>query len=264
LSVPYNPPVADHDRDLQEAFDRQAATFERSPVASDPAALGRLVAFADLPPGSRVFDAGCGPGLVAEAFLRAGHRVLGVDLSEEMIARAQARCGGFGDRARFARQSIHDPVEGGFDAAVSRLVIHHVLEPAGFVRRQVELLRPGGVLVAADIVTDPDPGRRRWRDEVERARDRTHVRTLTPGELVDCLAGAGLEGIRVVEEPFANDFDEWFDRGAPARPKDEVRALLLSGPGARGFAPFPQPGGSLRLDGCRALVRGQRPVPAPP
>ncbi len=237
--------------------------FERSPAASDPAALERLVAFADLPAGSRVLDAGCGPGLVAEAFLRAGHRVLGVDLSDEMIARALARCAGFGDRARFVRQSIHDPLEGGFDAAVSRLVIHHLLEPAGFVRRQVELLRPGGVLLAADILTDPDPGRRRWHDEVERARDRTHVRTLTPGELVDLLAGAGLEAIRAVEEPFANDFDEWFDRGTPVRAKEEVRALLLSGPGARGFAPARQPGGSVRLDGWRVLARGARPVRPP-
>src|SRR5574341_346975 len=171
--------------------------FERSPAASDRAALKRLVAFADLPAGSRILDAGCGPGLVAEAFLAAGHGVLGVDLSEEMVARARARCARFGDRARFERQSLHDPIDGPFDAAVSRMVIHHLLEPAAFVRRQVELLPPGGVLLAVDIVTDPDPGRRRWHDEVERARDRTHVRTLTPGEIVDLLAGSGVEAIRV-------------------------------------------------------------------
>ena len=230
--------------------------FERSPVASDPAALERLVAFADLPAGSRVLDAGCGPGLVAEAFLRAGHRVLGVDLSGEMVSRARARCAGYGDRARFERQSLHEPVAGPFDAAVSRMVIHHLLDPAAFVRRQVELLRPGGVLVAADIVTDPDPGRRRWHGEVERARDRTHVRTLTPGELLDLLAGAGLTAVRTEEEPYVLDFDEWFDRGAPVRPKEEVRAMVLSGPSARGFAPSRGSGASVRIEGWRMLIRG--------
>lgn len=230
-------------------------------MASDPAALERLVAFAELPAGSHVLDAGCGPGLVAEAFLRAGHRVLGVDLSEEMVARARARCAGYGQRVRFGRQSLHDPVEGPFDAAVSRLVIHHLLEPAAFVRRQAELLGPGGVLLAADIVTDPDPVRRRWHDEVERARDGTHVRTLTPGEILDLLASAGLTAVRAVEEPFVHDFDEWFDRGSPTRPKEEVRALLLSGPGARGFAPGRGPDGSVRIDGWRILARGSRPDP---
>lgn len=258
--VPYKPAVADHDRDLRQAFDRQAAMFERSPVASDAAALERLLAFADVPPGSSVLDAGCGPGLVAEAFLRAGHRVLGVDLSEEMVARARARCAGYGNRARFERQSLHDALDGPFDAAVSRLVLHHLLDPAAFVRRQAELLRPGGVLLVADILADPDPARRRWQDEVERARDRTHVRTLTPGEIVDLLAGAGLGAIRVVEEPFANDFDEWFDRGSPVLPKEEVRALLLSGPGARGFAPSPGPGTAVRIDGWRLLARASRPA----
>ena len=251
--------MADHDRDLRQAFDRQAPMFERSPVASDAAALERLVAFADLPAGSRLLDAGCGPGLVAEAFLRAGHRVVGVDLSEEMVARARTRCAGHGDRARFERQSLHDALDGPFDASVSRLVLHHVLDPAAFVRRQVELLRPGGVLLAADIVTDPDPARRRWQDEVERARDRTHVRTLTGGEILDLLAAAGLGALRAAEEPLALDFDEWFDRGSPARPKEEARALLLSGPGARGFAPSLGPGGSVRIDGCRVLVRGTKP-----
>lgn len=253
--------MADHDRDLQRAFDRQAALFERSPVASDAAALERLVAFADLPAGSRVLDAGCGPGLVAEAFLRAGHRVTGVDLSEEMVGRARARCAAYGDRARFERQSLHDPLEGPFDAAVSRLVLHHLLDPAAFVRRQAELLGPGGVLLAADILADPDPARRRWQDEVERARDRTHVRTLTPGEILDLLAGAGLGAIRAAEEPFSNDFDEWFDRGSPVRAKEEVRALLLAGPGARGFAPAPGPGRAVRIDGWRILARGTRPRP---
>ena len=256
--------MADHDRDLQRAFDRQAAGFERSPMANDPAALERLVAFADLPAGSQVLDAGCGPGLVAEAFLRAGHRVLGVDLSDEMVARARARCAGFGQRARFQRQSLHDPVPGPFDASVSRLVIHHLLEPAAFLRRQVELLRPGGVLLAADIVTDPDPERRRWHDQVERARDGTHVRTRTPGEILDLLAGAGLAAVRAAEEPFVHDFDDWFDRGSPTRPKEEVRALLLSGPGARGFAPHPGPGGSVRIDGWRMVARGIRPDPPRP
>ncbi len=252
--------MADHDRDLRQAFDRQAAAFERSPVASDAAALERLVAFADLPAGSRVVDAGCGPGLVAEAFLRAGHRLLGVDLSEEMVARARARCAAYGDRARFERQSLHDPLPGPFDAAVSRLVLHHMLDPAAFLRRQADLLRPGGVLVAADIVGDPDPSRHRWQDEVERARDRTHVRTLTAGEILDLLGAAGLVSARAAEEPLALDFDEWFDRGSPARPKEEVRALLLGGPGARGFAPSPGPGGSVRIDACRLLARAVRPA----
>ena len=45
-----------HERALADAFDGQAARFERAPVQTDPAALSRLVAFAGLKPGSRVLD----------------------------------------------------------------------------------------------------------------------------------------------------------------------------------------------------------------
>ncbi len=247
-----------HDQDLRAAFDDQAARFERSPVSSDPAALAGLVAFAALPPGSRVLDAGCGPGLVAEAFLEAGHRVEGVDLSAEMIARARHRCARFGDRARFEQASLFDLApESPFDAAVSRFVIHHLEDPAAFVRRQAELLRPGGVVVVCDHTGDPDPDRQRWHQAIERARDRTHTRNLTPGELVDLLVRAGLGELRARGETFTLDFDEWFDRGTPAAPKAEVRAAVLAG-SARGFAPEPLPGGAIRLSMQRTLASGVR------
>src|SRR5207245_9305966 len=94
------------ERALAEAFDGQAARFERAPVQTDPVALGRMVEFARLQPDSRVLDAGCGPGLVAEAFLAAGHRVHGVDLAGEMVRRARERGARSGARARGARGAV--------------------------------------------------------------------------------------------------------------------------------------------------------------
>src|SRR3954462_6082392 len=82
-------PRHQHDRDLAKAFDGQAAQFEQAPVQTNKGALERLVAFAALPAGARVADAGCGPGLVAEAFLAAGYTVHGGDLSPEMLRRAR-------------------------------------------------------------------------------------------------------------------------------------------------------------------------------
>jgi 2-polyprenyl-3-methyl-5-hydroxy-6-metoxy-1,4-benzoquinol methylase len=189
-----------YDKNLAIAFDGQAALFEKAPVQTDAALLDRLVRFADLPPDSYVFDAGCGPGLVSEAILRAGHRVLGVDLSAEMIARARQRCAPFGNAADFEQSSVFDPrIHGPFDAAISRFVVHHVADPALFLWRQVGLLRPRGVLVVCDHSTDPYTAPARWHQDIQRARDRTHTRDLSPGELVDLFAGAGLVDIRFVE-----------------------------------------------------------------
>ncbi len=251
--------MGSHDRDVASAFDGQAEKFEQARVQTDSAALVRLVAFAALPPGARVLDAGCGPGLVGEALLEAGCHVRGVDLSGEMVRRARQRCARFGERARFDQASVLDLPDGErFDAALSRLVIHHVPDPLAFVRRQVELVEPGGVVVASDHVGDPDPDAAAWHQQIERVRDRTHTRNLTSGELVDLFAAAGLTEVRLVEEPFELDFDEWFDRGTPSQPKEAVRAKLLAGR-ARSYFPEPLPGGAVRIHCLRALVRGVKP-----
>jgi SAM-dependent methyltransferase len=251
----------DHDRELARAFDSQAPKFERAPVQSDPAALQRLIREADFPPGGRILDAGCGPGLVAEALLKAGWAVFGVDLSGEMVQRARERCCvPFGTRAWFAQMSVFDPdlPYGPFAGAISRFVLHHVLDPSAFVRRQVELLRPGGVLVVCDHLTDPDPVRADHHVRLELARDRSHTRSLTGGQIVDLFAAAGLSELSLIEESYDLDFDEWFDRGSPDDTKENVRAALLDGPRVRGFAPTLLEDGSIRIQGIRAVVRGVR------
>jgi len=249
----------DHDQELSRAFDSQAPKFERAPVQSDPVAIERLVREAGLPPGGLVLDAGCGPGLVGAALLEAGYRLVGVDLSGGMIDRAQKRCACHGDRARFIQGSVFDATIdplGPFDAALSRYVLHHVVDPAAFVARQVDLLRPGGVLVANDHLTDPSRERADHHAALEVARDRTHTRNLTGGELVDLFAGAGLRDIRLVEDSFTLDFDEWFDRGTPGDTKSAVRERLLSGPVIRSFRRRLLENGSIRIDCVRAIVRG--------
>lgn len=252
--------MSDHDSNLAAAFDGQAARFERAPVQSDPARIARFLQMASLPAGGRVLDAGCGPGLVSEALLQAGHPVRGVDLSAEMIARARQRCAAYGERASFEQKSLFDASRTGlFDGAISRLVLHHTMDPVAFLRRLVELLRPGGIAAVCDHTTDPDDARADWHQRIERGRDRTHTRNATPGQLLDWMASAGLTDLRLVEEPYVLDFDEWFDRGTPSEDKAAMRRLLLSGPSARGFRPRLLEDGRVRIEGLFALVRGVKP-----
>jgi SAM-dependent methyltransferase len=184
---------------------------------------------------------------------------VGVDLSREMIDRARKRCQAYGENARFLQSSVYDhqlDAFGPFDAALSRYVLHHVEAPARFLERQIELLRPGGVLIVSDHITDPNPTVAAHHAALEIGRDSTHTRNLSAGELVDLFASAGLTDIRYTEEPFTLDFDEWFDRGTPSDTKDSVRSRLLAGPAIRGFRPHLCEHGAIRIDGIRAIVRG--------
>jgi hypothetical protein len=82
--------------------------------------------------------------------------------------------------------------------------------------------------------------------------------TLTPGELVDLAARAGLEQLRMAEEPFELDFDEWFDRGTPSASKAGLARLLQAGR-ARGCTPIPRKDGGISIRCFRNIVRGVKP-----
>ncbi len=254
--------MSDHDRELERAFDSQAAQFERAPVQSDPVSLARLARMADFPAGGLVLDAGCGPGLVALALLETGLRVVGVDLSREMVERAQKRCHASGEQAKFLQISLHDPgldAYGPFDAAISRYVLHHVIDQRAFLARQVSLARPGGVVVVSDHLADPDPGRAALHHAIEVGRDRTHARNLTAGGIIDLMASVGLVDLTMTEESFHLDFDEWFDRGSPSESKATVREWLLTAPTIRGFVPTLLDSGAIRIDCARVIARGVKP-----
>jgi len=256
---------------IEQAFDGQAAAFERAPIQTNPQLLSSLVAFADFPPGTRILDAGCGPGLVAETLLAAdgGYRVLGCDLSGEMVERARARCARFGDRAEFVRASVRecaDEIAAGrrepVGGAISRLVLHHAPDPRAFVAAQVEALAGGGVpdavLVLADHLADADPELADWHRRLEVMRDRTHTTNLSRGALLDLMGDLGLEDLRYEEYPIGTDFEEWFGRGTPSATHDETLAWLLEPVGrrSRAWRPAPMPDGNVWIDGVIGCVRG--------
>ena len=95
--------------------------------------------------GMRVLDLGCGLGYFArEALARGAREVVGVDLSERMLAEARRRTD---DHAIiFVRDSLEgcagDPAS--FDLVVSSLALHYTADYAGLVRRIATWLVPGG------------------------------------------------------------------------------------------------------------------------
>ncbi|MEW6583690.1 MAG: class I SAM-dependent methyltransferase [Actinomycetota bacterium] len=260
-----------HEAAVADAFDRHAAAFERAPIQNDPRLLTGLVDAMSLPPGSLVLDAGCGPGLVAHAILThpGGHRVIGVDLSGEMIRRARTRCAPFGDRVELVHgpladvaAAVHRGDRPPVDAAVTRLVLHHVPDTRAFVAAIAASVRPGGTVVLADHITDPDPALADWHRRVETIRDRSHVANPTPGELLDLAAGAGLADLRYRQVTVATDFDEWFARGTHAGTREDCLEVLLSphGRGSRAWRATPSEDGRIRITGEIGIVRGVVPA----
>jgi SAM-dependent methyltransferase len=110
-----------------------------------------------LPDGADVLELGCGSGRAATRRLAERHRLTGVDISPEQIARARSNVPG----ATFVEADILDLDfdVASFDAVVSLYVFGHVPrdDQPVLLERVVSWLRPGG-LVLATFPTGGDVG----------------------------------------------------------------------------------------------------------
>jgi tRNA (cmo5U34)-methyltransferase len=106
----------------------------------------------------RALELGVGTGETARRVLRVhpGASLVGVDASEEMLARAREALPGAD--LRLAR--LEDPLpDGPFELVFSALALHHLDGPGkeDLIKRIALVLSPGGRVVIGDVVVPADP-----------------------------------------------------------------------------------------------------------
>ena len=98
----------------------------------------------------QVIDIGTGTGALLPLLASAVDRVVAVDNSEAMLAKARALCERSGLTAvEFQRADILSLpfADANFDAAYCSMVLHHVARPAAAVAEMARVVRPGGKVV---------------------------------------------------------------------------------------------------------------------
>src|SRR5690606_10027019 len=133
-------------------WDRAARKYARAPIA-DAAGYERTLARtrALLGAADRVVEIGCGTGSTALRIAPGVGRIVGSDVSSEMIAIARAKAAAQAVSNAEFLISAADQVPGAdhsFDAAVAFNVLHLIADRRGALRRMHRLLRPGGLLIS--------------------------------------------------------------------------------------------------------------------
>ena len=152
----------------QEFYDTFAGAFANSRGVTEPG-LERVLA--QVRPGARVLDLGCGHGRVG-LLLPPGCAYVGLDFSGEMLALARERAETAGSTACFCEADLLSAewpalAGGPYDWIILRAVLHHIpgyRTRLDIVRRAAALLAPGGRIMLAN-----------WQFlSVERLRQRLH------------------------------------------------------------------------------------------
>jgi 2-polyprenyl-6-hydroxyphenyl methylase / 3-demethylubiquinone-9 3-methyltransferase len=103
--------------------------------------------------GLRILDIGCGGGILSEPLARLGARVIGADPSEENIQVARHHAGQVGvmvDYRATTAEALADQGER-FDVVLAMEVVEHVADMPLFVARCGEMVKPGGLMIAATL-----------------------------------------------------------------------------------------------------------------
>ncbi len=210
-------PTDIHGTSIRDEFAHQADAFARSPTMSLAETLDVVVELVPEDGGAHWAELACGPGMIARTIAPRVGSVRGFDLTPAMVDKARAEAAMFGvENVDF---EVGDAValevpDDSFDGAVTRFSMHHIPAPVRVLEEMRRIVRPGGLVVVADHVTDEDGAAAAWHEEVERLRDPSHWACLTPSRLAALGERAGLDPDLDRVVPFEIDFGEWLGRGS--------------------------------------------------
>jgi ubiquinone/menaquinone biosynthesis C-methylase UbiE len=203
--------------DVRDSFARVAANYSSSTFHSSSERLREVLELARPKRGDLVVDVATGTGNTALALAPYARRVIGVDLTKEMLDEARRVAAKksianvdwmIGDAARlpFADDT--------FDLYTVRAAPHHFHDFDGFLAEAYRVLKPDRDAAFVDCAP-PVPARDVLHD-VEVGRDPSHVFSLTVDEWVERLERAGFAVEVASARELDWDFDEWMRNQAVA------------------------------------------------
>ena len=157
--------------------------------------------------GGKILDAGCGAGYGLVAFAEAfpACELIGIEIDEASLAKAQEVAGTL---ARVERLDVRElPWQEEFDLVFANISLSHTWGSGAEVFAAFrDALRPGGFVLCSDVPYPQrledlrSPGGRLFTG-VSVYVSLLGFALLTPDELLARLAGAGFEGARIVDQP---------------------------------------------------------------
>ena len=220
--------ASEHKEHILDQFTRQAVPFASAAAIRNEDALNRIVQMGHAGPDDAVLDVACGPGLLACAFARVARHVTGIDLTPAMLeqARALQRQQGLENITWQEGDVLPLPyADDSFSIVSSRFAFHHFLNPLAVLKEMRRVCRPGGRVVVADSA--PAANKADAFNRMERLRDPSHVRALSPDELRGLFTEAGLPAPLIQPDFLPGDVESILARSFPREgDADRIRKLF--------------------------------------
>ncbi len=219
----------------QEQFARQSDRYGKGHILADVSDVEAALIRMELPVLARVLDVATGGGHTGNHLASLGHRVTLSDLAAPMLenARSAARERGLHVETRQHSAEELPYKDASYDLVTCRVAAHHFSSPEAFIRETARVLVPGGWFLLIDGSVDDDQSEaEEWIHQVEKLRDPSHHRFLTPGGWSALCERQGLAVCSAELVPFKQPDLEWYFETAATSPENRkgVRALIANAP----------------------------------
>lgn len=130
---------------LRETFDRVAGSYDTARPTYPSELYDDLVELAELAPGARLLEIGCGPGKATRPLLERGYSIVCVELGEQLAAEARRNLAGLPVEIHVGPFETFPGTPGGFDLVFAATAWHWI-DPTRRYPLAHARLRPGGHL----------------------------------------------------------------------------------------------------------------------
>lgn len=227
----------DVQRASRDQFDKQSANYGKGHILADVDDVRRALRYAHLPEKARVLDIATGGGHTGLHLASLGHRVVASDLTLGMLDKVAALAAERGlsiERCRHAAEKL-PYADGSFDGVTCRFAPHHFTCPASFIMEVSRVLKDRGPFILIDgTVEDGQPEVEQWIHDVEKLRDPSHHRFVTPGKWEWLCREMGLRILHREIFPLKQPNLQWYFETARTSPenREAVCRLISSAPDA--------------------------------
>ena len=222
-------------RASQEQFARQSDRYGKGHILENVDDVRAALTHIALPARARVLDVATGGGHTGLLLASLGHDVTLSDLTQAMLERASAtaRERGLSVETRQHSAESFPYANESFDLVTCRVAAHHFSSPETFVRETARVLKQGGWFLLIDgTVEDDQAEAEEWSHQVEKLRDPSHHRFVTPRTWRGYCESVGLNVVHCGLTPFKQpDLNWYFDTAAtPPESRRKVLELVRNAP----------------------------------
>jgi len=223
-------PLDEIQQAAQEQFAKQSKRYGSGHILADVKDVADALEKIALPARARVLDVATGAGHTGLHLASLGHDVTLADLTAPMLERVREAAEQRGLKVQTRQHPAEEfpYADSSFDLVTCRVAPHHFSSPDLFVKETARVLVPGGWFLVIDgSVPDDSPEAEEWLHQVEKLRDPSHNRLLSPRSWKELCTRHGL-AVQFAELTTLKQPDlEWYFETAATSPENRARVREL-------------------------------------